>query len=429
MRTGKNIPLYIMPTKLILIFIVFSVTLYSCRKETNTSKLSSKNCYVLPSTVNMNGYFVCDGEPGFFVSTNETINVGPGNNYSSQSKLTRIGLNTAIGIFSESLLAFDPPLPKFTTRFNTITQLKPNSNSFILNSKYTCYGAGSGPFSYTKLFLTDKTLSSPKEFELPDSSVTINSVEQMPDGRFAVSSTKGIIKSMSGYNSTLQRVWTQTAEFGALTKDYINGQILATSKYIYILQPTIFFSRAYRILVYDCDGKKISYFEYAAVKRNQYAAGQLIESPNGFYIIGTKYLPEKSEYDIHVSTMSPASKLAEHVWNITDYLPDWSTATRNVFNTYFSGSSGKVIKTAKGYAYTLAYPDSKDQCSLAFVLLNNEMKVESVKVIAKNVGNGFGDPANENLSLLNDENHLYIMWKQGQNNYFYVLDMEGNLVR
>jgi hypothetical protein len=61
-------------------------------------------------------------------------------------------------------------------------------------------------------------------------------------------------------------------------------------------------------------------------------------------------------------------------------------------------------------------------------MLNNEMEVKLVKVIAKNIGNGFTD-TNENLSVITDENRLYIMWQQSWNNYFYVLDMDGNLIQ
>ncbi len=438
MKTGKNISLYKMLTKVTVIFSAIILTLASCRKGTNTSKLSSKSCYVLPSSVNMNGYFVCDGEPGFFISNNETINDSAGNVYSSQSKLTRIELNTATGNFSESELAFDPPLPKFTTRVNSMHQLEPNSNSFILNSKYTYYGSGSDTLIYTKLYLTDKTLSSPKKILLPDSAVTINSVAQMPNGKFALSSTKGTTKRIICVNSSLLGGWSSGAESTSpISKDFYNGQILATSQYIYLLQPSIYFTKSYRVMKWANNGPFSSFYFYLGSQQQKHAAGQLIESPNGYYIIGTEYLPEKSDYDLHVSTIGPANTLlAGNVWNITDSLPDWNTATRNVFNTYFSGSSGKVIKTATGYAYTIAYPDSKDQCSLALVLLNNEMKVESVKVIAKNVGTGFTpliqnaiiNQLNESLNILTDENRLYIIWKQNQNNYFYVLDMKGNLI-
>jgi hypothetical protein len=430
MQTGKNIFLNKIPAKVTLICIGFILIFFSCRKATNAEKLSSKSCYVLPSSLDINGYFVCDGEPGFFVSSNETINDSAGNVYSSQSKLTRIELNTATGNFSESELAFDPPLPKFTTRVNTMHQLMPNSNSFILNSKYTYYGSGSDTLIYTKLYLTDKTLSSPKKILLPDSAVSINSVAQMPDGKLALSSTKGTTKRIICVYKSLLGGWSSGAESTSpSSKDFSNGQILATSQYIYLLQPSRYFTRSYRIMKWANTGPFSSFYFYLGLQQQIHAAGQLIESPDGYYIIGTEYISAKSDYDIHVSTMGASNTLlAGHVWNLPGYLPDWNTATRNVFNTYFSGSSSQVIKTAKGYAYTLAYPDSKDQWSLALVLLNNELQIESVKVLAKNVGNGFDDPAHENLSLLNDENRLYIIWKQNRNNYFYVLDNEGNLI-
>jgi hypothetical protein len=415
--------------KYIFIIIACITSLCSCRKETTTSKLSSKSCYVLPSSVNMNGYFVCDGEPGFLASANETIRLGPGHDFNTQAKLSWVGLNITNGRFSQSSLAFDPPLPDSTTRVNTLIQLKPNGSSFVIVSSYTYYDTAFIPHPYTKLYLADRTLSSPKKFALPDSAVIINQVIQMPDGRFAVSSTKGVNKYVSCYNSNLQLDWIQTADYGGgVSQTYSNADLLATSTAIYLLQTNYYIAKYYRTMKYDITGKKISAYDVGG-PTNKYAAGQLIESPDGFYVVGTRYLPDKSDYDIRVSNMSQANNLlSAHLWNITDYLPDWNTATRNVRDAFFSGSSSHVIKTGNGYAYTLAYPDSKGQSSLALIMLNNEMKVESIRVIAKNVGNGASASVSEALTISNTGNQMFIMWKQDHNNYFYVLDNEGNLM-
>ncbi|MFM9943616.1 MAG: hypothetical protein ACKVQB_00140 [Bacteroidia bacterium] len=417
-----------MLTKVTFILMAFILTLASCRKENNTSKLSSKSCFVLPSHLLLLGYAVCDGEPGCFALSSEYIDITPDEAVGSQSKFTWIGLNTVNGNFSQSLLDYYPPLPPLTTRSNGLTQL--NSNSFILVSNYTLYDTGFNTTSHVKVYLTNKNLTPIKRFNLLDSTVSINNVIQMPDGRFVVSSHKGITKSISCYNSNLQLDWTKIAESGSSSQDYNTAELMATPNYIYVLQNSKYITKNYRILQYDYDGRRTSIYDLNSTT-NKYGAKQLIESANGFYIIGTRYLPEKSDYDINISTMSPSNKLVfEHGLNIVDYLPDWNTATRNVANTLFSPSSSHVIKTENGYAYVFSYPDRKGKSSLALVMLNNEMKVESVKVIAKNVGNGFNEFSfiTEKLNLLNDDNHLYIMWRQYLNNYFYVLDMEGNLV-
>lgn len=429
MRNQKNIILYKMLTKVTFILLAFILTLASCRKENNTSKLSSKSCFVLPSNLGVVGYVVCDGEPGFFASTTETINFGPGNDFGTQSKFSWIGLNKANGKFSQSLLDFYPPLPNFTTRSNGLTQLMPNRNSFILVSNYTHYDTGFNSTSHVKVYLTNKNLTSIKRFKLLDSTVSIDNVIQMPDGRFVVSSHKGITKSISCYNSNLQLDWTKIAEYGSNSQDYNTTELMATPNYIYVLQNSKYITRNYRVLQYDYDGRKISIYELTSIT-NKYAAGQIIESPNGFYIIGAKYLPEKSDYDLSVSTMSTTNKLIEeHGLNITDYFPDWNTASLNVFNTYFSNECSYTIKTTSGYAFTFTYPDNKNNRSLALVLLDDQMKVKSVKVIAKIKGVDINQINNQSIAILTDGNRLYILWNQYFNNYFYVLDEEGNLIK
>jgi hypothetical protein len=429
MKIRKKISLYTMFTKTTVIILTFAAAFSSCRKETTTSKLSSKSYFVLPYNMSFNNFFVSVGEPGFFARSTKSTKIY-GEEYETFSKFERIGLNTANGIFSQLLLPFNPPLPEFTTFNNSVNQLKQNGNDFILTSNYSFFDTGLSIFSYLKLYLTDKNLSKLTKFELPDSTVSDVSVNKMSDGRYVVwTLKKGNIKRINCFNSNLQLDWSKTADYGPNTFDYYNFQLLATSNSIYLLQLANYITNNYRILQYDYDGNKISIYDVRSTT-NKYAAGQLIESSNGYYIIGTKYIPGKSDNDIHISSMSPANKLmAEHELNITDYLPDWNTATSGVFRTYFSGNTSYVIKTANGFAYTFAYPDNKNKSSLALVLLNNEMKIKSVKVLAKNIGSGFDGIDNEYITLLNDDNRLYIIWRQNWNFYFYVLDNDGNLVK
>lgn len=430
MRTGKNNSFCGMLIKSTLIFIslVLIFNLSSCRKETNTEKLSSKSSLVFSVDQKIVGHFFCDGEPGLFTTVNKSIQFDSVNSFVSQAYINKIGLNTTNGKFVQSILGFNPSLPKYTTIYSTINQLKPNGTSFILNSVFTLYDTGSNPHPYTKLYITDKTISALKPFELPDSSIVVNGVKQMEDGRYAVMSTKGTIKSLSCFNGNLKSQWTRIVEFGNNSENYDNFELLVSPNYIYLLQIANYITKNYRVLQYDYDGRKISTYELTSIT-NKYAAGQIIESPNGFYIIGTRYLPEKSDYDLSISTMSPNNKLLEeHGLNITDYFPDWNTASLNLLNTYFSNGCSYTIKTTSGYAFTFTYPDNKNNRSLALVLLDDQMKVKSVKVIAKIKGVDINQINNQYITILTDGNRLYILWNQYFNNYFYVLDEEGNLI-
>jgi hypothetical protein len=408
----------------LLSWVAIILSVSSCHKETNTTKLSSKSCFVVPLYIK--GAFISDGEPFFLGWDHKEVLVNS-DLYVSHGNMSRISLNPLNGNFSEITTNYSPILPNNTTLSTGINQLKPNSNSFILNSEFTYFDTAGNSYKYTKLYLADKNVTLQKEFKLVDSSIIVNSVEQMADGRYVIAYTDEKIKKISCYSNNLTMDWTRTVEFGSFPKDFDHQQVLVSSKYIYVLQVGRYITKNYCIYQYDYEGRKLFTYELNS-QTNKFTAGQLIESPNGFYSIGTKYLSEKSDYDISISTMSSANKLlTEHGLNITEYLPDWNTAAKNVFNTYYSGLTSYAIKTATGYAFTICYPDNKNNNCLALVILNDQMKVESVKQITKMVRDS--NTANQINNLFFDGNRFYIILANAPNYYFYTLDKEGSLVK
>jgi hypothetical protein len=301
-----------------------------------------------------------------------------------------------------------------------------NSNLFGLKKDLQLWN-DSDYVSYTALYLTDKNLNNKRKVHLYDSSEHVSCIELSANGMLILLTTMDKVKRIECYNSDLELEWQKVAESGLNSSIYENRVALATSDYIYVLQsyPGIYTEKNYRVIQYDYSGNRVSIYDRSNAL-NKYSASAIYESSNGYFIVGTKYVPEKSTFDINISSMSSNNILIEeHVLNILDHIPDWNLSQKSVYEVLNSNASSDFVKTANGYCFAVAYQNKKNKNSLAVVELTGDLKIESVHTFAQNID---AYNASSLVSLKKDDTRNYLIWTLGNNNYFYVLDKHGNFI-
>ncbi len=408
-------------------FLLFCVS--ACHKEKENLKFPSFYNYISSDEGSAN-LFVYNGIPGFFMETVRQIPIdNMGKLESSSDYGKRINLNLTACTFSEALVYTADLKPPRVTERNYINQIN-NVNYFMRLKVITAYSAA-GVMLYEKnqIYVANSSFTQSDELKPPDSTYLFGALEPMADGRFLVCWNNKVNSSIKQkllcYNSNFSVLWNKDLPHSSDSLMASLG-LEIFGNYIYVLQglPYNWVESRTNVTKFDLNGNLVSVYPDA---RKNITNFHLYENNSGYYLFGTSFLNEKGYNDFNIINVDAGNvKTEEHVLHIFEYLPEWLNHVASARELMKMGAVSSLIKTTTGWCFAIAYPDLKNKNSLALVKLNTLMQVESVKTIARNIGNTYLPV--QSVSLKSANNKLYLLWNLKPNNYFYVLDIDGKLV-
>lgn len=411
-----------------LAIVAFLLQASSCKQEKGDAKLSAINIYHSDKVMKGTGWFVLDGQPGITLEHYSTIATGPGSTLTSYYDYTRVALNLKNGTFVTFPTYYNEPT---TNEYynSTIVQLKGSDSFMVIKSFGVKNLMDTNSFNaIQKLFLSDRNFSKLRELPLFDTTLSVNSISQLPDGRVIVTFDNGsypsqVKKYISCYNHDLSIAWTKSLYYD----EYDETFMAVLDDAIYIAQAAPYITPFFRVIKLDFTGKIVAIYND---KRGNYKCGQILPATNGYYTWGVTFVGPKSDFDFYFANVNGANtRVEEHTLNILSYLPDWNTSTWNVNSIFNSSNCSYIITNKSGYWFAFTYPNFKNNTSLALIQLSNDFKIKTVKHVAQNVGASFPF-ANQHVTLMSSNEQLFIIWSQPAeaNNYFYVLDKDGNFI-